>query len=63
MLYLFNRTSSNAQKHLQPRYNEDSLTRFSTAKEMIEYLASIYVNRNLVRDARHNYKDLFMKKD
>ena len=61
MFYLFNRTSSDAQKHLQPRYNEDSQTRFTSAKDMLEYLASIYVNPNLVRDARASYNTLNMK--
>jgi hypothetical protein len=61
MLYLFNRTSGDAQKHLQPRYDEDSQTRFVTAREMLDYLASIYVNPNAVRDARHDYNSLLMK--
>jgi hypothetical protein len=61
MLYLFNRTSGDAQKHLQPRYDEDSQTRFVSAREMLDYLASIYVNPNAVRDARHDYNSLTMK--
>ncbi len=48
MLYLFNRTSGDAQKHLQPRYDEDSQIRFVSTKEMLDYLASIYVNPNAV---------------
>ena len=28
---------------------------------MLEYLASIYVNPNAVRDARHDYNSLTMK--
>lgn len=35
MLYLFNRTTGHAQKHLQPRYEDDSLVRFTSVKEMI----------------------------
>ena len=61
MLYLFNRTSGDAQKHLQPRYDEDSQTRFVSAREMLDYLASIYVNPNAIRDARHEYNSLTMK--
>jgi hypothetical protein len=61
MLYLFNRTSGDAQKHLEPRYDEDSQTRFVSAKEMLVHLASIYVNPNAVRDARHEYNALLMK--
>jgi len=61
MLYMFNRTSSDVQKHLQPRYDEDSQTRFVSAKEILDYMASIYVNPNATRDARHEYNSLIMK--
>ncbi|PMD26102.1 hypothetical protein NA56DRAFT_336499 [Hyaloscypha hepaticicola] len=61
MLYLFNRTSGDTQKHLQPRYDEDSQTRFIIAKEMLDYLASIYINPNAIREARHDYNSLLMK--
>jgi hypothetical protein len=61
MLYLFNRTSGDAQKHLQPRFDDESATRFTSAKEMLAYLSSIYVNPNAVRDARHEYNSLAMK--
>jgi hypothetical protein len=60
MLYLFNQTAKNAQKHLQPRYNDDAQTRFVSAMEMLKLLASIFVNPNLVRDARHDYNRLIM---
>jgi hypothetical protein len=55
MFYVFNRTTGDAQKHLQPRIDEDSQTRFVSAKEMIDYLASIFVNPNQVRDAKWEY--------
>jgi hypothetical protein len=61
MLYLFGRTTGDAQKHLQPRYDEDSPTRFQTAKEMVQYLASIYVDPNKARNARYEYNRLVMK--
>ena len=48
MLYLFNYMSSNAQRHLQPWYDEDSQTRFVLAREMLNYLASIYINLNTI---------------
>ena len=51
MLYLFNRTTGNANKHLQPRYEDKSLVRFTCIEEMIQHLESIYVNPNKVRDA------------
>ena len=61
MLYLFNRTTGDAQKHLQPRYDNESQVRFTTAQEMIQHLAAIYVNPNKVRDARYDYNRLMMK--
>ena len=61
MFYLFNYTSGNTQKHLRPRYNKASPTRFATAKEMVLYLASIYVNPNIIRNARYDYNALLMK--
>jgi hypothetical protein len=61
MFYLFNRTEGDAQKHLQPKYNAASLVRFTSAPEMIQHLAAIYVNPNKVRDARYDYNRLMMK--
>ena len=60
MLYLFDQTTGNAQKHLQPRYEEGSQTRFVSAQEMIDHLTSVFVNPNQVRDARHEYNRLIM---
>jgi hypothetical protein len=61
MLYLFNRTTRDAQKHLQPQYNNESQVHFTTTQEMIQHLAAIYVNPNKVRDARYDYNRLMMK--
>ena len=60
MLYLFNRTTGNANKHLQPRYNK-SPVRFTCVQEMFEHLEAIYVNPNKVRDAQFDYNRLTMK--
>ena len=51
MFYVFNRTTRDAQKHLIPRFNDGSPLRFTTTTDMIQHLASIYVNPNKVRDA------------
>jgi hypothetical protein len=48
MLYLFNYIIGDANKHLQPRYKDDTQTRFVLAIEMLQLLASIFVNPNLV---------------
>jgi Zinc knuckle len=60
MEYVFSRTGGDAQKHLLPRFNEDSPVRFTSAKEMLQHLASIYVNPNKVRDAQYEYRRLQM---
>lgn len=49
MVYTFGRTSGMAQKLLLPRFDRESGTKlelFSTAAEMIDYLASIYGTRS-----------------
>jgi hypothetical protein len=61
MDYVFGRTTGRAQKHLLPRFDEDSPARFTTAEEMIQHLAPRYINPNKVRDARYDYGKLFMK--
>jgi hypothetical protein len=61
MIYVFNCTTGNAQKHLLPRYAKDSTTRFATADEMIQHLALIYINPHKVRDARYAYNRLMMR--
>jgi len=59
--YVYSRTGGHAQKHLQPRYSGEVSPPFSTAKEMIQYLASIYRDPNRVENARREYRKLYMK--
>ena len=61
MFYTFSRTTGDAQKHLLSRYDEDSPFRFASATEMIQHLASIFVNPNKVRDARYDYNKLVIR--
>ncbi len=61
MFYVFNRTTRDTQKHLIPRFNDSSPLCFTAAIDMIQHLASIYVNPNKVRDARYSYSRLVMK--
>ena len=61
MFYVFNRTKGDAQKHLEPCYDDDSLMRFATVQEMIQHLATIYINSNKVQDAKYNYNRLTIK--
>ena len=46
MFYLFNHMTGDAQKYLQPGYDDDAQARFVLAKEMLELLAIIFVNLN-----------------
>jgi Zinc knuckle len=61
MLYLFGRTTGDAQKHLQAKFEDDSPVRFTSVNEMLQHLAAIYVNPNKVRDARYDYGRLMMR--
>jgi hypothetical protein len=61
MEYLFSRTLGDAQKHLLPRFDEDSPIRFISFREMLQHLASIYINPNKVRDAQYEYRRLRME--
>jgi hypothetical protein len=61
MAYVFGRTGGDAQKHLRPRYDEDSEDPFLSDKEMVNHLASIYEDPFKVQNARLDYKDLMMK--
>lgn len=61
MLYVFGRTSGDAQKHLQARYRVGAINRFQTAQGMIDHLASIYTNPNREREAKYLYNRLQMK--
>ena len=61
MLFVFNCTQGDAQKHLLPRFQDDSVVRFETSQEMIDYLATVYVNPNEVRDSQFEYERLKMR--
>jgi len=61
MEYVFSRTLGDAQKHLLPRFDENSPMRFVSSREILQHLASIYVNPNKVRDAQYEYRQLRME--
>ena len=61
MFYLFGRTTGDAQRHLQAKFEDESPVRFTSVNEMLQHLAAIYVNPNKVRDARYEYNHLMMK--
>jgi hypothetical protein len=62
MAYVFNRTADIAQKHLAPRYRKGPEP-FTTATEMITYLAEILENPFESQDARIDFRKLAMRED
>lgn len=62
MAYLFNRTADIAQKHLAPRYRKGPEP-FSSATEMVTYLAEILENPFEAQDARIDFRNLMMRED
>jgi hypothetical protein len=61
MAYVYGRTGGDAQKHLNPRYNEKSDDPFTSDNEMIDHLADIYEDRYRVQNARLEYRSLMMR--
>jgi hypothetical protein len=60
MVYIFGRTTGDAQTHLRSRYGTDEDS-FDTAQEMIDFLANIYLDPFKVKNARQDYRRLNMK--
>jgi hypothetical protein len=61
MAYVYGRTGGDAQKHLNPRYDEGSADPFLSDSEMIDHLAAIYEDPYRVQNARLEYRSLMMK--
>ena len=61
-VYVFGRTTGDAQTDLKPRYGagEDSFTT-TTSHEMIDHLAKIYLDPFKTQNARQDYRRLNMK--
>lgn len=62
MAYVENRTGGDAARHLAPRL-EEGPSRFQTAKDMFDYLESIYLDPNRREKARAEFKKLKMKEN
>jgi Zinc knuckle len=60
MIYVFGRTTGDAQTHLRTRYGTDD-NAFITSQEMIDHLATIYLDPFKVKNARQDYRRLTMK--
>ncbi len=61
MAYVFGYTSRDAQMHLHPRYTEELVDPFTSKKEIINHLSSIYKDPFKVQNARLDYKVLNIK--
>lgn len=59
--YVFNRTGGDAQRHLLPRLASDALEPFQDDEDMLEHLASIYIDPFKKSNARRDYHRLRMK--
>jgi hypothetical protein len=59
IVFLFGKTKGDAQIHLSARYH--SAEGFATAQEMIDLLATVYVNPHKVQNARTDFKKLYMR--
>ena len=61
MIYLFGRTTGDAQKHLKSRYGSDVETPFEDVQEMFRYFNAIYLDPYKVQNAQQEYRRLNMK--
>ena len=51
MVYLYNRTTGDAQAHLQPRFGDDVKDPFPNAQEMMKHLSAVYIDPYKVENA------------
>jgi len=59
MFYVMSRTSGKAQKQLQPRYESTTyMYLYTNHIQMLESLASIFINANHLIDAQEDYNSL-----
>ena len=61
IVYLYNRTTGDAQAHLQPRFGDDAKDPFPNAQEMMKHLSAVYMDPYKVENARQEYRRLRMK--
>ncbi|KAE8443479.1 hypothetical protein EG329_001790 [Mollisiaceae sp. DMI_Dod_QoI] len=55
MAYLFGRTTSTAQRHLETRYRSEEGDAFIFFQDMINYLKNAFVDPFKVRNAKNDY--------
>ncbi len=58
MAYVGSRTGGDAAKHLQPRRRVTAPDRFTTGREMLDYLSSIYEDPNRLHNAKQGFRRL-----
>lgn len=59
-MYLFDKTTGDAQTHLAARYH-DKDDGFTAAQEMIDHLVTIYIDPHKTWNARTDFKKLVMR--
>ena len=60
MIYIFRRTTGDAQKTLKTQY-ETTKNPFQTAQDMINHLLQIYINSYKIENAHKDYQHLNIK--
>src|SRR6266487_6391733 len=58
IVYVFSRTSGDAQKHLNPRIGDNAVDWFRTATKIIDHLSGIYKDLFRVQNACREYRRL-----
>lgn len=59
--YVASRTAGKARRHITPRMRDGSKNKYQDSKDMFEHLKSIYSDPNRVINAKHKFRQLFMK--
>jgi hypothetical protein len=59
--YVYNRTDGDAKKFLTPRYKVTAKDPFTSAQEMLAYLAVIFHDPHHLRTLKNTFQDLVMK--
>jgi hypothetical protein len=63
IIYIASRLEGNALLLVTPRLDEDNVHIYQTLRDIYEYLKELYADPNKARNARAEFKKLFMKKE
>jgi hypothetical protein len=63
IIYVASRLEGNALSLVTPRLDEDNIHAYQTIKDIYEHLKELYADPNKARNARAEFKKLFIKKE